>query len=316
MMMSARWRSARAKGLHYARNGNLLSMIRSNLRMNAGAPFFRILQLTDLHTDAGEAETAETYASIEAMVNHFPPDFLAITGDIWCSDSDPSRAWKRMTRDFKFFDTLQVPWAFTPGNHDHSDDWSLVQGWLADSPYACTEPERGIGNEVIALYGDDTTRPVWELYFLNSGQQWDMPDLLSVATGAKPGHAPFRDNPVPTVFFFHIPLRAYQEAVDGGEAIGIANEPVLHAGDEDGEGLKLFTLYKGARACFCGHSHRNDFYFVRGGVTFAYGRSTGAGGYGDDVAKGAKLIELSTSGDRFRFKTVFPDGTHWSPDLQ
>src|SRR5690606_1014064 len=96
----------------------------------------------------------------------------------------------------------------------------------------------------------------------------------------------------------------------------IANEEVLHAGDEEGEGARLFTLYDGACACFCGHSHRNDFYFIRGGVTFAYGRATGAGGYGDDVPKGAKLIELATGGGRRRFKTVFPDGTEWSPGLQ
>ncbi|MBI1321527.1 MAG: hypothetical protein GC168_21620 [Candidatus Hydrogenedens sp.] len=291
-------------------------MIRSNIRVNVGEPYFRILQLTDLHTDAGERAAAETYANIEKMVARHRPHFLAITGDVWCSDDTPGQAWNRMLRDFKFLDTLQVLWAFTPGNHDHADDWSMVQDWLAESPYACTEPERGPGNEVIALYGDDTSCPLWELLFVNSGQAWDMPDLLSLATATKPGHVPFRENPVPSIFFFHIPLRAYQEAIDQGEAIGVAKEDVLFTGDEYGEGVKLFTLYDGARACFCGHSHRNDFYFIRDGVTFSYGRATGTGSYGDDLPKGAKLIELDTASDRFRFRTVLPDGTVWSPDLQ
>lgn len=53
---------------------------------------FRILQLTDFHSDKGDALANQTYADIRSIVNHARPDLLAVTGDIWCCDDDPKRA--------------------------------------------------------------------------------------------------------------------------------------------------------------------------------------------------------------------------------
>lgn len=68
------------------------------------------------------------------------------------------------------------------------------------------------------------------------------------------------------------------------------------------------------RACFVGHSHKNDYYFEEDGIVFAFGRATGYGGYGGEaLEKGATLLVLGPQPGAFQFQTVFADGSTWSP---
>ncbi len=83
-------------------------------------------------------------------------------------------------------------------------------------------------------------------------------------------------------------------------------------GDEDGHveaALKAAGRNGGTgnvRACFCGHSHKNDFHFEEDGILFACGRATGHGGYGGEaLKKGAKFIDLGRDRDDIAFRTVF-----------
>ena len=117
---------------------------------------------------------------------------------------------------------------------------------------------------------------------------------------------------MPAVAFFHIPLKQYETARLAGRFAGAGNEEVLCWGD-DGSILKRFKQAGTIRACFTAHSHRNDFYFEDDGITLAYGRATGHGGYGDDLPKGAKLIVLDGNTGQISFQTVFADGRTWQP---
>jgi hypothetical protein len=147
----------------------------------------------------------------------------------------------------------------------------------------------------------------WDLFFINSGVQWNLPHSLAWFQAESQWLAEARARTVPAVAFFHTPTKNYQAAIDEGRAIGIANEPVLFSGDEDGLAAGMLKAPGNLRACFCGHSHRNDCHFVEDGVTFAFGRATGHGGYGgEDVPKGGKLIELNPDGTGLKFETLVP----------
>lgn len=272
----------------------------------------RILQLTDFHSDGSELANERTRSDVRAMVRAHRPHFLAVTGDIWCSDGHPDVAPMWMQRDLDFIASLETPWAFTWGNHDYAADFATAQARIAATPHYAAPSMTARGESHLEVCRPDGTL-AWDLFFVNTMDAWQLPrDLawLTAQADALPAH---RGRVVPGVLFFHIPLKRYQVAIDEGRARGIALEEVLCWGDEADTGADIITGLGNIQACFCGHSHRNDCYFEEEGVTFAYGRSTGYGGYGDDVKKGAKLITLPLDGEDVAFQTVFGDGTTWSP---
>jgi hypothetical protein len=265
---------------------------------------FRVLQLTDFHSDVSEFENERTRADVRAMVAKHRPDFLAVTGDIWCGDAHPDVAPMWMKRDLDFIASLETPWAFTWGNHDYAADFAQAQTRIAATPHyaAPVMTERGECHiEVAAPDG----RTAWDIFFVNTMDQWHLPSDLDWLREQSGLLADNRGCVVPALLFFHIPLRRYQVAIDEGRTQGIALEEVLFWGDEADTGADLITAMGNIRACFCGHSHRNDCHFEEDGVTFSYGRSTGYGGYGDDLRKGAKLITVPLNGGDIDLETIF-----------
>lgn len=268
---------------------------------------FRILQVTDLHTDACEEATQRTFHDLAAAVRQAAPDLLAVTGDIWCSDDRPDLAPILMQRDIAFLADLRTPWAFTPGNHDCIPDSARALREIAATPGAVVDPARPLGAFRVAVCAPDGSAR-WDLYFANSGEAWRLPgDLDWVAAEAR-ALAEARGAALPSALFFHIPTRAYQEAIDAAGAVGLIGEAVLCSGDEAGAAAALIADIPGLRACFCGHSHRNDFHFHRDGIRHGYGRVGGHGGYGaEDTPRGATRIDLALDGGALDVETlIFP----------
>ncbi len=283
-----------------------------NPPLTSDADTFRILQLTDFHADVSEYENERTRADVRALVAGHRPHFLAVTGDIWCGDARPETAGMWMARELDFIASLETPWAFTWGNHDYAGDFARAQARILATPgYAAPEttPQGECHLEVHGAAGE----PAWDLFFVNSRDKWQLPGNLAWLLARSKTLAETRGRVVPAIVFFHIPLMRYQRAIDEGRVKGIAMEEVLCWGDEADTGTDLILSTANVRACFCGHSHRNDCWFEEDGVVFAYGRSTGYGGYGDDVRKGAKLITLDLAGGGLCFETVFGDGSASEP---
>ena len=277
----------------------------ATLGFGAGSAF-RILQLTDFHADVSEYDNERTRADVRCLVARHRPQLLAVTGDIWCADAHPSAAPMYLQRELDFLASLETPWAFTWGNHDYFGDFKTPMHWIGRAPHAVAPHGDGRGNFRIALERPDREFPLWEIFFLNSGLRWNLPWDLAWFEQEAQRLRQVRGRHVPAVAFFHIPLRNYQQAQDAGRVQGIANEPVLYWGDEEGLGSAILKRAGNLRACFCGHSHRNDYWFEDDGVIFGYGRCTGHGGYGgEDTPRGAKLIELPEDGGTPCFETVF-----------
>jgi hypothetical protein len=275
---------------------------------------FRVLQLTDFHDDVSDGLTARTYADVRTLVQVWQPDFLAVTGDIWCGDDKPGRGPELMRRDLEFLGSLNVPWAFTWGNHDYKDNLESDTARIAASPNACMPPGDCRGNFRVGILHNGN--PAWDLYFLNSHGEglWPL-DLLWLEAEAR-RLLQLRDTRTSAIAFFHIPLQQYETARLRGKIHGIAHEEVLYWGNS-ADRFDAIRDTGTIRACFVGHSHVNDFHFEEDGVTLVSGRAMGHGGYGADrLAKGATLIELDPVSTQFTFRTVFADGSTWTADDQ
>lgn len=266
---------------------------------------FRVLQLTDWHSDQDAGAAARTRADVRALVVQTQPDLLAVTGDIWCADDEHvEHARAIMDADLAALASLGVPWAFVPGNHDYFPD----RGWLARRfaalPNAVAPRGDGRGSFVVQVVGDDGA-PLWELYFVNSALEWN--PLADIARFKKLVRSAPPAPPRAAAIFTHIPLRQYEDARLAGAYTGEAHEEVLCWGD-DGRMLPAFrealAARGGLRFVTCGHSHENDFSTVVDGVVLTHGRVTGYGGYGEKLRRGGKLFHLLPDG-RLEMGNVF-----------
>jgi hypothetical protein len=274
----------------------------------------RILQVTDLHFFAGEAfqhpgRNKVTWENVTALIEKTKPDLLIATGDLWPENKE-SKGEERMRWAIEHFESLNLPWAYTWGNHDQIPDYAVGHKAFANARNCLYRGAATDGNYVIDVV-DRHDRWLWQLVCLNSKgaglgptqQQW----LRSLAKdSAASGHVP------PRIAFFHIPLKQYADIWEQGAASGIKGESVCKE-SEDGSTLPVFKNL-GVRACFCGHDHANDYSGMADGVELVYGRATGVGGYGAAVLpKGGKLITVNCKSGRYDWMSILPDGTKWHP---
>ncbi|MBX7255107.1 MAG: metallophosphoesterase [Candidatus Hydrogenedentes bacterium] len=272
----------------------------------------RILQLTDFHSDKGDEPAEQTYADVRAIVDHTQPSLLAVTGDIWCCDDDAERAPFVMRRDLAFVESLGVPWAFTPGNHDHPDTVAEALARSAASLGASLPLGNGDGDYRVEVQAEGVA--CWDIFFLNSRARSLAQEDVAWLEHESNRLQLLRGRAIPAIAYFHIPLKQYESARLDGRARGYAQEEVLYW-DDDGTLFDGIRRAGNVRACFVGHSHANDFWFEEDGIVLSYGRAAGHGGYGADrLRKGATLVEIDTASARFDFVTVFADGSRWSAD--
>ena len=266
----------------------------------------RILQVTDFHNDADETLALETWRIVENLIALHNPHFLAVTGDIWCSDDDPENGPAAIERALDRLANCNVPWAFCWGNHDFVDDLGMRQQQIADALGACMSHGDGFGHSRVTLR---TNVLEWDLFFINSGLEWNPYEDLKWFEEESIRLTKDRSETKSAIAFYHIPLLPYEEARLADAHIGIAGEDVKCWGD-DGSIAKRLAAPGNIRLGLCGHSHRNDYRLEAEGITLAYGRTTGIGGYGPELDRGGTLITLR-SNDEFDMMTVFPDGTTW-----
>ncbi|MHA1732727.1 MAG: metallophosphoesterase [Promethearchaeota archaeon] len=185
------------------------------------------------------------------------------------------------------------------------------------------------GNFALEVVAPGEVEPALDLYVLNSRGSYHIPPKVMAwmrdrvaRRGMDPGDR------VPALCFYHVPNYEYHLVWESGQAHGFKKEPVCH-GRDDGRVHRFFkSLGPGVvRACFVGHDHVNDYWGEWEGIRYVYGRKTGLGGYGSSATEpgpgekavrvGATLIEVETRGTDFEFthRTVFEDGSTWSPKI-
>lgn len=276
------------------------------LKYNADGRF-KIVQLTDIHYQAGNPESVKALEHIEEVLNSEKPDLLVITGDL---------AWSKPAG--QAFDEVlepiiknQTPWAVVFGNHDdeHELSRSQIMAHVMQKPYCMSSPGgdkvKGIGNYILEITGHDGDTPVNLLYFMDSGSYSPLADIGGYDWFARNQidwynelSATYKDQnngtPVPALSFFHIPLLEYALMSMAGDStlIGTRQEQECNGMLNTG----MFAAMKEAgnmQGVFVGHDHDNDYIGVYHGIALAYGRFSGANTVYNNLGPiGCRVIEL------------------------
>lgn len=277
----------------------------------------KVLQCTDIHffSKRNEAKPVTNDRTLELMkrlVDHAQPDLLVLTGDTW--HNNPEGKGKEFQEyAITKIGELGIPTAYTWGNHDQLDDYVAGHDKFAEAPHSLYRGGSGCGNYSIDLITKSGEK-VWELVCLNTNEngiqpaQWEWMDEFKARETAS------GEKQVPIHCFMHIPLLQYYYIWFSGLASGLKLEEVCSE-HENGLSILKFKDLGMVKAIFCGHDHVNDYTGMAEGIELVYGRSTGFGGYGEDVVrKGGKLITINAQAGTYSWESIFVDGTVWYPE--
>lgn len=274
---------------------------------------FKIVQFTDLHVRHQDARSDIAFERMNQVLDVEQPDLVVFTGDVIYSQP----ANENLSKVLHVVSDRKIPFAVTFGNHDQEQGMSNEELFkvISQNPYNVTIDEvpslSGTGNCALPIQSFNGKANAAVLYCLDShrdcaldvkGYDYIHPD--QIAWYQQKSRAFTQANqykPLPSLFFFHIPLPEYNEAVanENASLYGIRREkacsPVLNTG--------LFAAMKeqeDAMGVFVGHDHDNDYAVNWKGILLAYGRFTGGPTEYTHLPNGARVIELTEGSRTFR----------------
>lgn len=244
------------------------------------------------------------------------PDLIVLNGDVFMDTNKDV-----VNRFFKWIDSLNIPFAYTYGNHDLQNSYS--NRYIDNVLKKCTNSV--LKNPVDNVYGDANyyinmkkgNDLLWQVFVLDSNTyygfdydvvhddqiEWFEQVTDSVKTGS---------TYVPNVVYMHVPFEefneAWQELGDGKQGGGIdKNGDAFYMGEGVSNGYRENGLYEsmqvhGTKGVIVAHDHINntDWHYNKDGkgeVRLIYGEKSGRGIYHDTRMMGAM------------FTTLLPDGT-------
>lgn len=285
--------------------------------VSSSATSFKILHICDNHFFKEMKDRKEirpwderTIADWKKYVEQQKPDLVISNGDLWDDNPHPGLGRRAMEFVIPVLSALGVPWAFTWGNHDVTEDYTAAHDLLEKAGNSLYRGGATHGDYRIEVQGRgarEAEPPALDLFFMNTSKTgltgWQLAWLARTIKelGRK----------TPALGFFHIPTIDYETLYQPGVTTGVKLEKVCNE-KEAGESLPALVAAGVIRACFCGHDHVNDYMVSKDSVNLHYSRATGHGGYGGDkLRKGAKVIEVDLPTGKYLQHTVFPDGTRW-----
>lgn len=297
---------------------------------------FKILQLTDIHFGGSLYSIKKDMKALDAvydLIEYTKPDFVIVTGDmtfplgIMSFSFNNSSAVQQFAA---FMRNINIPWAFTYGNHDTEVMASLDKKGLNELYeslsfktsgtllYPYIQPDiSGRNNQVIELYNEDgslnqalflidsnayTGEGINVYDYIHEDQvQWYEKEVKRL--NEQEGRT------ISSMAFFHIPLQEYRTAYELYESG--SNEVTYYFGSNDEEMIDkvccsdypstLFDKMKelaSTKAVFCGHDHYNNISLEYQGIRLTYGMSIDylamPGIEKSDKQRGATLITVNT----------------------
>lgn len=289
----------------------ILSLVLAAASLAAGAQVkfnpdgkFKIVQFTDLHMKYGNPKSEAAVECIQAVLEAEKPDLVVVTGDLVFAA--PAR--EGLDAVLKPVLDSKTPFIVTLGNHDDEQDMTR------DAIYAhirsmkgCIQPE---GENYTLIINDSQDRNAAALLYCMDSHAytpvqgmgkyaWHTFDQLEWYRNESARHtAQNGGDPLPALAFFHIPLFEFAQAsvTDGQPLVGTRRERVCCGAVSSG----LFALMRqmgDVAGIFVGHDHDNDYSTLFHGILLAYGRYSGGDTVYNNLANGARVIEL-TQGQR------------------
>ena len=295
---------------------------------------FKILHLTDIHLGGSLFSYTKDLRALQACyaeIEYTHPDLVVVTGDMAFPMGIMSLSLNNTApvgQFAAFMRNLDIPWAFTYGNHDTESMASAGTSELNDVYkalsyktsgtllYPYVQPEiTGRSNQVIEVRNADGSLNT-ALFLIDSNSytgaglndydyihddqvEWYESEVKRL--NAEEGHT------VASLMFFHIPLQQYRTAYELYES---GSDEVTYYFGANGEKMidkvccsdypsKIFDkiLELGSTTgTFCGHDHYNNMSLGYKGVRLTYGMSIdylAMPGISDDTEqRGAELITL------------------------
>lgn len=306
---------------------------------------FNVLQLTDIHLSVlsdldvefdylktviyANAKLAglDPLTASDTQLKEHAPDVIVITGDTF-------QTGNKIIVDsfFKWIDSLNIPFAFTYGNHDYH---GLYGEYYVDSKVKeCKnsllvnfeDDVFGQANYVIDVKDGNAIK--WQLYVVDSNDyrylDYDIihdDQVKWYEDQVKDAKARNGGATVPSMMFFHVPTEEFMEAwnlctdnkqdlaMNGKVPTGEVEGSIFYMGDDCvSSGYRENDLFETAqrlgstKAMMVGHDHTNntDFHYNKDGngmIRLIYGTKSGHGIYHDPRIMGGNFLYLAEDGN-------------------
>ena len=294
---------------------------------------FKILQLTDIHLGGSNFSYRKDKLALSAvykLIEYTKPDLVIVTGDLVFPLGIMSFSFNNsapIMQFASFMRNINIPWAFTYGNHD-TESLAVLSEQEVDALFQSLSFKKsrnllypyiqpniyGRNNQIIEIRNKEN-RLLQALFLLDSnsytGKGFDSYDYIhedQVAWYEKSilDLSKKEGKMISSLAFFHMPLQEYQEAYTLYKE---GSDEVLYHFGKIGEKKETICISKhpsslfskavelgSTKAMFCGHDHLNTISLTYQGIQLTYGLSIDYLAYPDIEEKteqrGATLITL------------------------
>jgi len=300
---------------------------------------FKLALFCDMHYGEGLLKDLRSSNFQTKILEFEKPGLVVIDGDASSNYAAPEYCKTDVNRCRKWFNSRWkdftgpleksgTPYAYTLGNHDripgsssgmrpgNETDYAVPDHWIMQKDEANRHSMtvdgptsiHGASNYVLPILGAGG-KPAAYVWLLDSSDNACMgkagwgcvyPDQVQWYRDTSRQLAERDGRVVPGVMFHHIPL----------DEVNMAwNNLSIEVNGTRGEDVCCFSVNTGLFAAikevgniwgvFHGHDHNNDFVALYEGVLIGYGRKSGYGGYGGQVADkpGSRIIQLHQKAD-------------------
>jgi hypothetical protein len=260
---------------------------------------FKILKLTDIHWGI-TANIKEETAYIKEIVKRADPSLIILDGDSFMHANEGI-----VDAQFDLFDSLQIPWTYTYGNHDlqglYPSDYinnKLLKIKETSKYLLFANPHDDVyGNANFVIDIKDNDDLIWQIFVLDSNSyhlgKYDVVHEDQIEWFKKMDSV----NPlVPALMFYHIPVWEFDTAFDLYMEGKLEGRGVQH--ESVGAGYTNSGLFEAAKqlgnikGMFCGHDHINNSDVIYEDIMLSYGIKSGRQVYHDVNMIGGQVITL------------------------
>ncbi len=261
----------------------------------------KILQITDIHWKDGGENDVKSLALFRKLVEKESPDVVVFTGDLVYGKKCPNPK-EGLDRITAITIERNIPWTFTPGNHDGHGPLSKkeIVDYLRSRPLClmngsviCAD---GVSH-MVPVYGSDRRRAAAAIFLFDSTGDGTRSNTYITADISQAQVEWYEKESGPgAVAFMHKPTAEFFNTGDYSRVSGRLRI-VLPYRKTESELIKSFIRRGSMRALFCGHLHLNDILLDAGGLLLGFTRSAGYNAFGLPwVPRGGRVVLMTGSG--------------------